>query len=177
MTAPMPHQSKPRSGGFRAIGWEVPWLDGGWVGQGDGGDMAKTIAALLVSAALSGCCHPMPYQAFGASYCKGGYTNAKKAPGVYRVTFVGNGFTSDAQLVRYAWKRGKELCEAEDFPHALLATPRDPATGQKIRVQIPICMITRPSSPRRAIASVSAWPRVEADHDERDARRSLPTGR
>ena len=63
------------------------------------------ISVLFVAILLSGCA--TPYQSTGLA---GGYEDVDLGGGRYKVTFVGNGYTSDGKAIEFARKRSDELC-------------------------------------------------------------------
>lgn len=71
-----------------------------------------TSAVLFVVGAaivLSGCV--TPYQAKGFS---GGYSSFETQPGVYYVSFQGNGYTPRDTVIRYWHTRAAEVCGGND---------------------------------------------------------------
>jgi len=58
---------------------------------------------------LSGCV--TPYQPKGFA---GGYTDFETQPGIYYVSFQGNGYTSKDTIVQYWHQRAAEICKGRD---------------------------------------------------------------
>ncbi len=66
--------------------------------------VSKTLI-LFAGILLSGCA--TTYQSTGLT---GGYEDVDLGGGRYKVTFVGNGYTSDNKAIEFARKRSGELC-------------------------------------------------------------------
>lgn len=63
------------------------------------------LAGILVACAT-------PYQPWGF---RGGYRESHLYDDIYAVSFEGNNFTSRAQCMEYAFRRGRELCAEKGF--------------------------------------------------------------
>jgi len=59
---------------------------------------------------LSGC-GSTPYQPSGYT---GGYTDFETQPGIYYVSFRGNGYTDKDTVVKYWHQRAAEICQGRD---------------------------------------------------------------
>ena len=70
---------------------------------------AKTIVVLACILLLSGCV--TPYQPKGFA---GGYTDFATQPGIYYVSFQGNGYTSKDTVIQYWHQRAAEICKGRD---------------------------------------------------------------
>src|SRR6266498_1385348 len=74
---------------------------------------AARTSALLAAAgaaiALGGCA--TPYQPRGFT---GGYTNFETQPGVYYVSFQGNGYTPRETVIKYWHARAAQVCGGND---------------------------------------------------------------
>jgi hypothetical protein len=64
-----------------------------------------TVVCLVGVIVLSSCA--TPYQKAGF---RGGYTNFETQPGVYYVSFKGNGYTSKETVIQYWHRRVAEIC-------------------------------------------------------------------
>lgn len=73
-----------------------------------------TRLSVIASAALLGAC-ATPYKPDSALN-QGGYSESKRAPGVYQVWFEGNEFSDLDRTEDLAMLRGAELCLAEGMP-------------------------------------------------------------
>tara|TARA_B110000027_G_C16055121_1_gene271830 strand:- start:627 stop:920 length:294 start_codon:yes stop_codon:yes gene_type:complete len=67
--------------------------------------MKNIIIVIFAGILLSGCA--TTYQSTGLT---GGYEDIDLGGGRYKVTFVGNGYTSDDRAIEFAKKRSSELC-------------------------------------------------------------------
>tara|TARA_B100001063_G_C16315364_1_gene334944 strand:- start:16 stop:303 length:288 start_codon:yes stop_codon:yes gene_type:complete len=67
--------------------------------------MRKVLNLLLVAFFISGC---TPYQTTGFM---GGFEDVELGGGRYKVSFVGNGYTSTNRAIEMATKRANELCK------------------------------------------------------------------
>mgnify|MGYP001184254702 FL=1 len=67
---------------------------------------SKLFILFISGSILSGCA--TAYQKTGLS---GGFEDVELGGGRYKVTFVGNGYTSDSKAVNYAKRRASELCK------------------------------------------------------------------
>jgi hypothetical protein len=68
--------------------------------------MPKISALIGISLMLVGCA--TPYQPKGF---RGGYDEVEVKPGVYFLTFEGNGYTDSGTVMKYWHQRTKKLCE------------------------------------------------------------------
>lgn len=64
------------------------------------------IASCLVISACSG----IPYAPKGSTMYKGGYSDVKTGANAYTVTFEGNGYNKQEQVVGFVERRATELC-------------------------------------------------------------------
>jgi len=78
------------------------------------------VVALLGTACATG---------YGASGVTGGYTDTRLAPNVWRVSYSGNGYTSDARAVNFTMLRSAELALAHGFRYFVVAESRDTGTS------------------------------------------------
>src|SRR2546426_12636489 len=69
------------------------------------GPLLRAMTVVTIGIAFSGCV--TPYQMAGFS---GGYTDFETQPGVYYVSFKGNGYTSKETVVQYWHRRAAEIC-------------------------------------------------------------------
>lgn len=67
--------------------------------------MLRGILAIGISLVVTGC--GTPYQPKGFT---GGYEEMEMKPGVYFLSFEGNGYTSSTTVAMYWHRRAKELC-------------------------------------------------------------------
>ena len=72
--------------------------------------MPKIAALIGISLMLVGCA--TPYQPKGF---RGGYDEVEVKPGVYFLTFEGNGYTGSGTVMKYWHQRAKELCEQREL--------------------------------------------------------------
>lgn len=68
--------------------------------------LSKIAIVLFAGILLAGCA--TPYQSTGLA---GGFEDVDLGGGRYKVTFVGNGYTSDNKAIDYARQRSSELCK------------------------------------------------------------------
>lgn len=73
------------------------------------GHLLRAMTIVTICVAFSACV--TPYQVAGFS---GGYTDFETQPGVYYVSFEGNGYTSKAAVVQYWHRRASEICGGTD---------------------------------------------------------------
>jgi hypothetical protein len=87
--------------------------------------MKRLLPAIAVGMLLVGCSTPYQPKGFG-----GGYEEVELKPGVYFLSFRGNGYTSQATVMTYWHRRAKELCaERGQFPELLNATAVNDIAG------------------------------------------------
>lgn len=82
----------------------------------------RGVAGIVLTAAmLAGCA-----TAYGPRGLTGGYTDAKLADDLYRVTFSGNGKTSRDMVWHYWIYRCAELTQQQGYSHFIILKPSDP---------------------------------------------------
>lgn len=83
---------------------------------------ARGLLMLVLACLLAACAAPTPY---GQNGLLGGYTDEKLEPHMYRVTFRGNGHTSEDMVVKYWLYRCAELTLKNGYGYfGLLGSPR-----------------------------------------------------
>ncbi len=83
--------------------------------------MVRFIAVTLLVTLMTACA-ATEYQSFGST---GGYRDTQLAPDVFRVSFLGNGFTSDERVQDFVMLRAAELTLANNANYFVVISSAD----------------------------------------------------
>ncbi|WP_148058604.1 hypothetical protein [Pseudomonas frederiksbergensis] len=72
--------------------------------------MKKYQFLLIASCVFISACSGIPYAPKGSTMYDGGYTDVKTGANTYTVTFEGNGYNKQEQVVGFVKQRADELC-------------------------------------------------------------------
>ncbi|NWA02699.1 hypothetical protein [Pseudomonas gingeri] len=91
--------------------------------------------SLIVSCVVISACSGVPYAPKGSTMYKGGYNEVKTGANTYTVTFEGNAYNKEDQVVGFVKRRADELChplkaQAEVRPFLKGATSYAAFNGQ-----------------------------------------------
>ncbi|WP_157721259.1 hypothetical protein [Pseudomonas yamanorum] len=73
--------------------------------------MQKSKFLLMALCVTLPACSGIPYAPKGSTMYEGGYSDVKTGPNTYTVTFEGNGYNKQDQVVGFVKKRADELCQ------------------------------------------------------------------
>ncbi len=90
--------------------------------------LATMFAAVLATAALAGCA-----TSYAPMQLTGGYQEKELQPGVWRVTFAGNGYTTRETVQTFWLYRSAELAKAKGFDGFRILTPMNLAAVRALR--------------------------------------------
>lgn len=70
----------------------------------------KSKFLLIASCVIFSACSGIPYAPKGSTMYEGGYSDVKTGANTYTVTFEGNGYNKQEQVVGFVKRRASELC-------------------------------------------------------------------